>query len=114
MLGKVRQVRPRVLARIARVRRAHDLELTEGVVAEIGCGPGGILKVFQEKGYEVRGCELDRRCVEFSNKQGVPTLGGGVEALADAGIRADLVILSHLLEHLHDRQLHGRVTVRPE
>ncbi len=78
----------------------HGLRTTDSVVVEVGCGPGGILKVFQEQGNDVWGCELDTQCVEFSNEQGIPTLSGGAEALADVGVKADLIVLSHLLEHV--------------
>jgi SAM-dependent methyltransferase len=78
----------------------HGLELKNRVVIEVGCGPGGILKVFQEEGNEVYGCELDKTCVEYSKNQGISCLLGSLEALVDAGVTADLIILSHLLEHI--------------
>jgi SAM-dependent methyltransferase len=71
-----------------------------GVVAEIGCGPGGILKVFQNEGNEVLGCELDEACVAFNKEQGVPCVFGSVDALVETGVKTDLIILSHLFEHV--------------
>jgi len=76
------------------------LGLKDGIVVEIGCGPGGILRVFQEEGNEVWGCDLDEACVEFTRKKGIPCFLGGVEELGDAGVKTDLIILSHLLEHI--------------
>jgi len=78
-----------------------DVYIRNGQVVEIGCGPGGILKTFQEEGNKVWGCELDKKnCVKYGNSQGLKILYGDIETLANAGIKADLVILSHLLEHI--------------
>ncbi len=71
-------------------------------VVEVGCGPGGILKAFQEKDNQVWGCELDKQCVDYSNAQNIPTLFGSLDVLKDAEIQADIIILSHLLEHIPD------------
>ena len=71
-----------------------------GVAVEIGCGPGGILKALQDAGNEVWGCEYDRECAAFAMARGVKTLLGGIEVLIEAGVAADLVVLSHLFEHV--------------
>jgi len=78
----------------------HQVSIRNGVVVEVGCGPGGTLEVFREKDNEVWGCELDKKCVEYGNAQGIKILLGDVNSLAQAGVMADLVILSHLLEHV--------------
>ena len=70
------------------------------VVVEIGCGPGGILKALQEAGNEVLGCEYDRQCAAAAMERGVKTLIGGIGVLIEAGVTADLVVLSHLFEHV--------------
>ena len=76
--------------------------LNSGTAVEIGCGPGGILKALQNIGFIVYGCEYDRQCVTTANAHGVETFLGGIESLIERGIKADLVVLSHLLEHIPD------------
>jgi SAM-dependent methyltransferase len=83
-------------------KEKHIPTLEKQLVVEIGCGPGGILKVFQDNGHPVLGCELDEACVAYCNQQEVHTFLGGIETLLAMGAKADLVILSHLLEHLPD------------
>ncbi|VAX19874.1 hypothetical protein MNBD_NITROSPINAE04-1072 [hydrothermal vent metagenome] len=81
---------------------AHRPDAKINVVAEVGCGPGGILKYFQERGKEAYGCEFDSECVKLANSKGVKTFFGGVETMESEGVRADLLILSHLVEHISD------------
>ena len=55
-------------------------------VYEIGCGAGGILSVFANSGVVATGHDADRRCISYPSSTAVH----------------DLMILSHLLEHLYD------------
>ena len=72
-------------------------------VYDIGCGAGGMLYAFSKAGKEVAGCDFNTRYLEFGQKLGLPLTEGGVEALLGAaGGPADLVILSHVLEHFLD------------
>ncbi len=86
--------------RVLEFLASQGLSLEGQAVVEVGCGPGGILKAFQERGNRVWGSELDAQCVAYSNSQRIPTYYGSVDVLIDAGVRADLIILSHLLEHI--------------
>jgi SAM-dependent methyltransferase len=75
-----------------------------GVVVEIGCGAGGILDVFRERGHAVLGCDLSPECVAFARDRGVDVHKGSVEAVArilgERGERAGLIIYEQVLEHL--------------
>jgi SAM-dependent methyltransferase len=73
------------------------------VVYDIGCGTGGMLAVFADRGATVAGADYAENLVAFGNGRlgnGVLRVGGG-DALADLP-PADLLIASHLVEHLSD------------
>ena len=69
---------------------------------EIGCGPGGILSIFAERGAVVTGYDLN---AEYSadRPDGWPMVRTGTidTALANSE-KHDLVILSHVLEHMYE------------
>ncbi|TNF48854.1 methyltransferase domain-containing protein, partial [bacterium] len=73
-----------------------------GHILEIGTGAGGILKVFIEAGaYEVNGLDFDERYIEYGRSQGIEITRGGLENVGD-GKKFDLIIISHVLEHIVD------------
>jgi len=89
----------------------------QGNVYEIGCGMGGILKVFQESGYDVVGVDYGSEHIEYGRaKLGVQRLFvGGVEKLLEFDKQAGLLILNHILEHIVDLEdfllkLHDTIT----
>ena len=71
-------------------------------VLEVGCGAGGILKYFEEKGATVKGLDLGEEYINY----GVKEYGLDLEAgtLSDIKLRnkPDLIIYSHILEHILD------------
>ncbi len=68
------------------------------VVYEVGCGAGGILVPFQESGHRVFGCDLGKEYLEYGIKKGLDLSCGDVETLFEKP-KANLIILSHVLEH---------------
>jgi 2-polyprenyl-3-methyl-5-hydroxy-6-metoxy-1,4-benzoquinol methylase len=74
--------------------------LKKGRIFELGSGAGGILKPFLDAGYEVTGVDFDKKYVEFGKKRGINLLIGGIELLQKEKGKADIIILSHVLEHL--------------
>lgn len=71
-------------------------------VLEIGCSSGGILKVFKEKGYLVKGYDLDRNFINFGRDHYNLDLNVGTILDVDAGFKPDIIIYSHVLEHVLD------------
>ncbi len=70
-------------------------------VFEIGCGAGGILAPFMEAGYHCSGCDYNDRYLNFGRSRGLDLhLGDYHDILSDSSI--DIIILSHVLEHLVD------------
>jgi 2-polyprenyl-3-methyl-5-hydroxy-6-metoxy-1,4-benzoquinol methylase len=73
--------------------------LKSSFVLDVGCGPGGILKYFKEKGNSVLGFELDKKSIEFGNSRGIDITD---ESFGKFEKTADLIICCHVLEHLLD------------
>ena len=67
-------------------------------VFEVGCGAGGILIPFQNLGCKVFGCDLGSQYLYRGVSEGLTLEHGDIESLYQYG-KADLVILSHVLEH---------------
>ena len=70
-------------------------------VLEIGCSSGGILKVFSDKGHQCVGYDYDHEYIKYGNDKGLNLINGGIDSINENG-GFDLVIASHVLEHLPD------------
>jgi SAM-dependent methyltransferase len=82
------------------------------VVYDIGCGAGGVLLPFQETGWRAYGCDLGGHYLERGRSTGLQLFEGAFDALASCP-PADLIILSHVLEHVGDPgALLGQITDR--
>ena len=72
-------------------------------VFDVGCAAGGALEAFRQAGKRTAGCDMTARYIEFGRSRGLQLVEGEAAELVDAfGGRADLVIFSHVLEHLFD------------
>ncbi|MEQ8195029.1 MAG: methyltransferase domain-containing protein, partial [Rhodospirillales bacterium] len=71
-------------------------------VVELGCGDGCNLYPYHQDGKKVIGFDLDQNRFAAGQRTGLDLRVGGVDYFALSGIRTDLVILSHVLEHMHD------------
>ena len=83
------------------------LQRGEITVAEVGAGAGSVLREFAAAAAaagsrcQLVGCEYSPAFVEVGRSLGLDLRLGGIERLADIG-QPDVVILSHVLEHLPD------------
>ena len=68
-------------------------------ILEIGTGAGGILKKFMDIGKRVHGLDYGTEYIEFGVSKSIPLKVGGLESLEE-GQKFDLIILSHILEHI--------------
>jgi 2-polyprenyl-3-methyl-5-hydroxy-6-metoxy-1,4-benzoquinol methylase len=68
-------------------------------VLEVGCGAGGILSVFRDNGCEVIGLDFDDDYLDVARQNGITTITGSLDKLASKD-KYDLIILSHVLEHI--------------
>jgi len=79
------------------------LKLTSAsIVAEVGACAGWNLYSFQRRGIAVIGCDLDKEYLEYGRRRGIRLVEGDVKRLIELGVKADLVIVNHVLEHVAD------------
>ena len=71
-------------------------------VIDIGCGKGGVLRAFIQKGAIGYGVDQDATAIAEGHAVGLPIEVGDAQTLIDRGLTADLVILHHVLEHCLD------------
>ena len=82
------------------VREMRSLASQVESIFEVGCCSGGMLLPFQEIGKTVAGCDLDEDYLAFGRRKGLNLLHGTAKSLrAQKENSADLVILSHVVEH---------------
>ncbi len=96
---------PEVLFRYQRLGRGKviydfvsEIKKTSSVL-EVGCGAGGILSVFNDKGCETLGLDFDKRYLDYARKKNIKVLNGSLEMLKK-NQKFDLIIMSHVLEHI--------------
>ena len=73
-------------------------------VFDIGCGTGQLLKRLQASGYEnLYGVDPSASCVDALNRcAGIQSRVGSISRMPYDGVRADYIILSHIIEHVVD------------
>lgn len=76
------------------------IEYKDSVVFEAGCGYGGILQQFHRHNCQVVGCDVDPVAVQYGLFRGLDLKIGSIDVLADLDLKADIIILSHILEHI--------------
>jgi 2-polyprenyl-3-methyl-5-hydroxy-6-metoxy-1,4-benzoquinol methylase len=77
------------------------VQLPKGLLIDVGCGNGDKLKLAAQLGWQTLGIELDAAAVAAAQAQGLAVVQGGYELLANYPGRADCVVCSHVLEHVH-------------
>ncbi len=71
------------------------------IVAEDGCGAGGLLLPFKEIGKQVYGNDYNLSFLEYGKNKGINTFYGEFTEMMEED-SCDLIILSHVLEHFLD------------
>ena len=69
---------------------------------EVGCGAGGILAAFRDRGFDVQGLDVAADRLAYGRERHRLDLVAGTLAEVEPGRRPDLVIYSHVLEHVLD------------
>lgn len=77
----------------------------DAAILDIGCGAGGLLQVLGARGYtQAEGLDPDPAAVATARAHGLAVRAGLASESPGlyAGIRFDLIVLSHVAEHLRD------------
>jgi len=82
----------------------HPFVGPQDLVVEIGCGHGEIISYVRDQlGCQVLGVEPSHAQSEAAAKRfGIEVVESDLESLDLAGLRAKVIILSHVAEHFHD------------
>jgi len=72
-------------------------------IVDVGCAKGGFLHTLKQHGYaHLRGVDLSRACVEHVRQaHGIDAAVGATRRLPDGDVPADVLVYSHVFEHLH-------------
>lgn len=73
-----------------------------GMLLDIGCGPGLLLKLARDRGYIVQGCDISEWATEYARSQGFDVRTGDVRTLGYNTGEFQVVVINHTLEHLPD------------
>ena len=72
-------------------------------IVDIGCAKGGLLKTFQDRGYNnLCGIEASHDAIENLNQYNIKGEDSSIFDLANINKKFDVVILSQVLEHIYD------------
>ena len=76
----------------------------KSVIMDIGCGKGGLLDLFVQKGYSrVFGVDMLPACVRYiRDERGLSAATGSALNLPFSDLKADALIYSHVVEHIFD------------
>jgi len=81
----------------------QDLAIAPGRAYEVGCASAAMLRHFRDCGWHVRGCDPSPSAVaQAKNIFGIEADLGSEEDAIPRQKNLDLILLSHVLEHLYD------------
>ncbi len=84
---------------VNQLEKKYNEHIQDKKVFEIGCAAGAILQAFKDRGCNVYGCDYGKKYLEFGRNKGLTLEDGSYESLKQYG-QADILILSHVLEHI--------------
>ena len=82
------------------IEQSLEAQLNQSRILEVGCSSGGILQYFKEQGNQVRGCDFNPETVRFGRDRYNLELQVGTIYDITLSWRPDIVIYSHVLEHI--------------
>lgn len=81
----------------------EDNNLKFNTILDYGCGMGGMLIPFAIRGYKTYGIDYGEDFIEIGKNIGFNELYiGGIDELINNNKKFDLIILSHIIEHIPD------------
>lgn len=85
----------------SRVQRLEQYQ-PPGRLLEIGCGPGTLMQVARERGWDVRGLEINAQSVAHARGHGLPVIEGVLPHPELAGAKFDAIVMNDVIEHIPD------------
>jgi SAM-dependent methyltransferase len=76
-----------------------------GALLDVGCGDGQFLARMQALGWNVEGVDVDERAVVNARRQALKIHCGRLHEIGFTDDVFDAIVLSHVLEHVHDPEL---------
>ena len=73
-----------------------------GRLLEIGCGSGTMLRGFEDLGWKAEGIDFDPVAIDACRRKGLRVNLGTLEGQRYPSDSFDAVIMSHVIEHVHD------------
>jgi 2-polyprenyl-3-methyl-5-hydroxy-6-metoxy-1,4-benzoquinol methylase len=73
----------------------------KGRMLDVGCGEGSMLKLAREVGWNAEGVDFDAQAVDTSRHKGLSVRLGRLADQHYANESFDLVLMSHVIEHVH-------------
>ncbi len=73
-----------------------------GRLLEVGCGSGAMLAQLKRRGWRVHGLDLDPSAVDAAKSRGLRVDLGHLSEQAYPHASFDVVVMSHVIEHVHD------------
>jgi SAM-dependent methyltransferase len=72
------------------------------LLLEVGCGNGEFLARMRDRGWKTLGVDVDPEAVEAAKSRSLDVKRGELTRLELPSDHADAVVLSHVIEHIHD------------
>lgn len=76
-----------------------NLSRSDANILEIGCGYGGLVSYFDQKGHTIVGCDLDSEAIQYGKEKGLPVKNSDIRDL-NLNWQPNVIILDDVLEHL--------------
>ncbi|MBI4685927.1 MAG: class I SAM-dependent methyltransferase [Nitrospirae bacterium] len=88
--------------RLLRKRRIKKY-IKKGSILDVGCGRGLFLDIMRKDGWDVAGVEFDEATASYAKKvYDINVVSGDPEEWGFSSENFDVIIISHVLEHLHN------------
>jgi 2-polyprenyl-3-methyl-5-hydroxy-6-metoxy-1,4-benzoquinol methylase len=76
--------------------------LPVGRFMDVGCGSGTVVALARQMGWDAEGLEFDSAAVASARHAGLTIVEGGYELLFERPQSVDVLLCSHVIEHVHD------------